>query len=134
VKIDAKAIGVGQYQHDVNQSELKKGLEDVVVSCVNSVGVEVNTASQELLTFVSGLGPALLAKNIIAYRNEHGPFTARRELRQVARLGAKAFEQCAGFLRIHGAANPLDASGVHPERYAIVQQMARDAGAAPWVS
>ncbi|MCJ7602782.1 MAG: RNA-binding transcriptional accessory protein [Desulfobulbaceae bacterium] len=127
VKIDAKAIGVGQYQHDVNQSELKKGLEDVVVSCVNSIGVEVNTASMELLTFVSGLGPAL-AKNIIAYRNEHGPFTARRELLKVPRLGAKAFEQCAGFLRIHGAANPLDASGVHPERYAIVQQMARDAG------
>jgi uncharacterized protein len=127
VKIDAKAIGVGQYQHDVNQSELKKGLEDVVVSCVNSVGVEVNTASMELLTFVSGLGPAL-AKNIIAFRNEQGPFTARRDLRQVPRLGAKAFEQCAGFLRIHGAANPLDASGVHPERYVVVQQMARDAG------
>jgi uncharacterized protein len=127
VKIDAKAIGVGQYQHDVNQSELKKGLEDMVVSCVNSVGVEVNTASQELLTFVSGLGPAL-AKNIIAFRNEHGPFSARQQLLKVPRLGAKAFEQCAGFLRIHGAKNPLDASGVHPERYAIVQQMARDAG------
>jgi len=127
VKIDAKAIGVGQYQHDVNQAELKKGLEDVVVSCVNSVGVEVNTASQELLTFVSGLGPAL-AKNIIAFRNEHGPFTGRRQLLKVPRLGAKAFEQCAGFLRIHGAANPLDASGVHPERYGLVEQMARDAG------
>jgi uncharacterized protein len=127
VKIDAKAIGVGQYQHDVSQSELKKGLEDVVVSCVNSVGVEVNTASQELLTFVSGLGPAL-AKNIVAFRNEHGPFTGRQQLLQVPRLGAKAFEQCAGFLRIHGAANPLDASGVHPERYVLVEQMARDAG------
>ncbi|MBU0909862.1 MAG: helix-hairpin-helix domain-containing protein, partial [Proteobacteria bacterium] len=127
VKIDAKAIGVGQYQHDVNQSELKKGLEDVVVSCVNSVGVEVNTASQELLTFVSGLGPAL-AKNIITFRNEHGPFAARQQLLKVPRLGAKAFEQCAGFLRIHGAKNPLDASGVHPERYAVVEQMARDEG------
>ncbi|MBU4262954.1 MAG: RNA-binding transcriptional accessory protein [Proteobacteria bacterium] len=127
VKIDAKAIGVGQYQHDVNQSELKKGLEDMVVSCVNSVGVEVNTASMELLTFVSGLGPAL-AKNIIAFRNEHGPFIARQQLLKVPRLGAKAFEQCAGFLRVHGAKNPLDASGVHPERYAVVQQMARDAG------
>lgn len=127
VKIDAKAIGVGQYQHDVNQAELKKGLEDVVVSCVNSVGVEVNTASQELLTLVSGLGPAL-ARNIIAFRNEHGPFTARRQLLQVPRLGAKAFEQCAGFLRIHGAADPLDSSGVHPERYGLVERMARDAG------
>ncbi|RJX27573.1 MAG: RNA-binding transcriptional accessory protein [Desulfurivibrio sp.] len=127
VKIEAKAIGVGQYQHDVNQAELKKGLEDVVVSCVNSVGVEVNTASQELLTLVSGLGPAL-ARNIIAFRNEHGPFTGRRQLLQVPRLGARAFEQCAGFLRIHGAADPLDASGVHPERYGLVERMARDAG------
>ncbi|MFZ5772662.1 MAG: Tex family protein [Thermodesulfobacteriota bacterium] len=127
VKIDAKAIGVGQYQHDVNQAELKKGLEDVVISCVNSVGVEVNTASQELLTMVSGLGPAL-ARNIIAFRNEHGPFTGRRQLLQVPRLGARAFEQCAGFLRIHGAADPLDASGVHPERYGLVERMARDAG------
>ncbi|MEW6521530.1 MAG: Tex family protein [Thermodesulfobacteriota bacterium] len=127
VKIDAKAIGVGQYQHDVNQAELKKGLEDVVVSCVNSVGVEVNTASQELLTLVSGLGPAL-ARNIIAFRNEHGPFTGRRQLLQVPRLGARAFEQCAGFLRIHGATDPLDASGVHPERYGLVERMARDAG------
>jgi uncharacterized protein len=127
VKIDPKAIGVGQYQHDVNQAELKKSLEDMVESCVNKVGVEVNTASAELLAHVSGLGP-VLAKNIIALRNEHGPFAARKELLKVARLGAKAFEQCAGFLRIHGARNPLDASAVHPESYAIVEQMARDGG------
>jgi len=127
VKLDPKAIGVGQYQHDVNQAALKKSLEDVVESCVNSVGVEVNTASMELLTHVSGLGPAL-AKNIIAHRNEHGPFAGRRELLKVSRLGAKAFEQCAGFLRIQGAKNPLDYSGVHPEQYAIVKQMAKDSG------
>jgi uncharacterized protein len=127
VKIDPKSIGVGQYQHDVNQAELKQGLEDVVVSCVNNVGVEVNTASTELLTFVSGLGP-VLAKNIVGYRDEHGPFTSRRELMKVPRLGERAFEQCAGFLRIHGAKNPLDRSAVHPERYDTVQQMARDAG------
>ena len=126
VKLDPKVIGVGQYQHDVNQAALKRSLEDVVESCVNSVGVEVNTASRELLSFVSGLGPAL-AGNIIAYRNENGPFTGRRQLLKVPRLGAKAFEQCAGFLRIRGAKNPLDASGVHPEQYAIVEQMARDA-------
>lgn len=125
VKLDPKVIGVGQYQHDVNQTALKKSLEDVVVSCVNSVGVEVNTASIELLTFVSGLGPSL-AKNIIAYRNEHGPFKSRKELLKVPRLGAKAFEQCAGFLRIQGAKNPLDYSGVHPEQYAIVTQMANN--------
>ncbi len=125
VKLDPKSIGVGQYQHDVNQAELKKGLEDVVVSCVNSVGVEVNSASAELLTSVSGLGP-VLAANIIAYRDEHGPFASRKELLKVPRLGAKAFEQCAGFLRIHGAENPLDDSAVHPERYEVVVQMAAD--------
>ncbi|MBW6520740.1 MAG: RNA-binding transcriptional accessory protein [Desulfoarculaceae bacterium] len=127
VKLDPKAIGVGQYQHDVNQAALKKSLEDVVISCVNSVGVEVNSASIELLTFVSGLGP-VLAKNIIAFRNEHGPFSSRSQLLKVPRLGAKAFEQCAGFLRIRGAKNPLDSSGVHPEQYSIVEQMARDCG------
>ncbi|MBU0961064.1 MAG: helix-hairpin-helix domain-containing protein, partial [Proteobacteria bacterium] len=105
--------------------ELKKGLEDVVVSCVNSVGVEVNSASQELLTYVSGLGP-VLAANIISYRDEHGPFGSRKELLKVPRLGAKAFEQCAGFLRIHGAKNPLDDSAVHPERYQTVMQMVAD--------
>jgi uncharacterized protein len=125
VKLDPKSIGVGQYQHDVNQGELKKGLEDVVVSCVNSVGVEVNSASQELLTYVSGLGP-VLAGNIIAYRDAHGPFACRKELMKVPRLGAKAFEQCGGFLRIHGAANPLDDSAVHPERYQTVVQMAAE--------
>ena len=127
VKLEPKSIGVGQYQHDVNQSELKKSLEDVVVSCVNAVGVEVNSASLELLTHVSGLGPSLAA-SIIQYRNENGPFTSRKELKKVPRLGAKAFEQCAGFLRIHDAENALDASGVHPERYAIVKKMATDAG------
>jgi uncharacterized protein len=127
VKLDPKVIGVGQYQHDVNQAALKKGLEDVVESCVNSVGVEINTASMELLTHVSGLGP-VLAKNIIAYRNEHGPFEGRRQLLKVPRLGAKAFQQCAGFLRIRGAENPLDYSAVHPEQYGIVEQMAADAG------
>lgn len=127
VKLDPKSIGVGQYQHDVNQSELKKSLEDVVTSCVNSVGVEVNSASLELLTYVSGLGPALAAA-IIQYRKETGPFTSRKELKKVSRLGAKAFEQSAGFLRIHAAKNPLDGSAVHPERYAIVEKMAADAG------
>jgi len=127
VKLDPKSIGVGQYQHDVNQSELKKSLEDVVTSCVNSVGVEVNSASLELLTYVSGLGPALAAA-IIQYRKETGPFTSRKELKKVPRLGAKAFEQSAGFLRIHAAKNPLDGSAVHPERYAIVEKMATDAG------
>ena len=125
VKIDPKAIGVGQYQHDVDQNALKNSLEDVVASCVNGVGVEVNTASAELLTSVSGLGP-VLARNIVAFRNENGPFASRKKLKDVPRLGAKAFEQCAGFLRIHGAANPLDSSGVHPERYGIVKQMAKD--------
>lgn len=127
VKLDPKSIGVGQYQHDVNQAELKRGLEDVVVSCVNSVGVEVNSASPELLAYVSGLGPVLGA-NIVAYRDEHGPFGTRKELLKVPRLGARAFEQCAGFLRIHGADNPLDDSAVHPERYATVTQMAADLG------
>ncbi len=129
VKIDAKSIGVGQYQHDVNQAELKKGLQEVVESCVNSVGVELNTASKELLTFVSGLGPTLAA-HIIDYRNGNGPFADRRELLKVPRLGPKAFEQCAGFLRIHGGANPLDASAVHPERYRLVEKMAANAGVA----
>jgi len=127
VKLDPKAIGVGQYQHDVNQKALKQSLEDVVISCVNKVGVEVNSASKELLAFVSGLGETLAA-NILAYRSEHGPFTERRQLLQVPRLGKKAFEQCAGFLRIHDGENPLDRSGVHPERYGIVKQMAKDCG------
>jgi len=127
VKLDPKAIGVGQYQHDVNQKALKQGLDDVVISCVNRVGVEVNSASQELLTFVSGLGPTLAA-NILAFRHEQGPFTDRKQLLKVPRLGKKAFEQCAGFLRIHDGTNPLDRSGVHPERYVLVQQMAKDCG------
>ncbi len=127
VKLDPKVIGVGQYQHDVNQTALKQSLEDVVISCVNNVGVEVNSASKELLAFVSGLG-ATLAANIIRYRDEKGPFTQRRQLLQVPRLGKKAFEQCAGFLRIQGGEHSLDRSGVHPERYAIVEQMATDCG------
>lgn len=125
VKIDAKSIGVGQYQHDVDQVKLKQGLDDVVVSCVNSVGVEVNTASKELLSYVSGLTPAL-ARNIVEYRNQNGPFRNREELMKVARFGEKVFEQSAGFLRIREAANPLDASAVHPESYGIVNQMAKD--------
>lgn len=125
VKIDAKSIGVGQYQHDVEQTKLKQGLDDVVVSCVNSVGVEVNTASKELLSYVSGLSPAL-AKNIVEYRNQNGPFKDRESLKKVARLGEKVFEQAAGFLRIREAKNPLDASAVHPESYRIVEQMAKD--------
>lgn len=127
VKIDPKSIGVGQYQHDVEQTELKKGLDDVVTSCVNNVGVEVNTASKELLTYVSGLGPHL-AKNIVEYRNENGPFRSRKALLKVPRLGPKAFEQAAGFLRIRDAENPLDASAVHPETYPIVDKMAKDLG------
>ena len=126
VKIDPKSIGVGQYQHDVDQGQLKGSLDDVVVSCVNAVGVEVNTASKELLTYVSGLGPQL-AKNIVTYRAEKGPFTSRRQLGNVPRLGPKAFEQAAGFLRIHGA-EPLDASAVHPESYSVVAAMAKDVG------
>jgi uncharacterized protein len=127
VKIDPKAIGVGQYQHDVDQAKLKAGLDDVVMSCVNSVGVEVNTASKELLSYVSGLGPQL-AKGIVEYRNQHGPFKGRAELQKVPRLGDKAFEQCAGFLRIQDAVNPLDRSAVHPERYDLINQFVTDLG------
>lgn len=127
VKIDAKAIGVGQYQHDVDQGELKKSLDLTVESCVNSVGVNLNTASKHLLTYVSGLGPAL-AQSIVDYRAANGAFASRKALLKVPRLGAKAFEQCAGFLRIPQAANPLDGTAVHPERYALVEQMAKDAG------
>lgn len=126
-KIDPKSIGVGQYQHDVDEGALKRGLDDTVVSCVNSVGVEVNTASKELLSYVSGLGPAL-AKNIVDYRNENGAFASRAALKKVPRLGPKAFEQAAGFLRIREAKNPLDASAVHPERYVLVEKMAEDLG------
>ncbi len=126
VKIDAKSIGVGQYQHDVDQNALKKSLDDVVMSCVNNVGVELNTASKQLLTYVSGLGPQI-AENIVNYRNEHGPFASREALKNVPRLGEKAFEQAAGFLRIRDAKNPLDKSAVHPERYQTVAQMAKDA-------
>jgi len=125
VKIDPKAIGVGQYQHDVDQTELKQSLDDTVMSCVNAVGVELNTASAALLTYVSGLGPALAAK-IVAWRDEHGPFPSRTALTDVPRLGAKAFVQAAGFLRIRNGENPLDASAVHPESYAIVDKMAGD--------
>ena len=125
VKIDAKSIGVGQYQHDVDQSKLKAALDQTVESCVNLVGVNVNTASRHLLTYVSGLGPAL-AQNIVDYRAANGPFRSRKELLKVPRMGAKAFEQCAGFLRIPHADNPLDNSAVHPESYAIVEKMAKD--------
>ena len=127
VKIDPKSIGVGQYQHDVDQGELKKSLEDVVMSCVNNVGVEVNTASAELLSYVSGIGPTLAA-NVVAHRDTNGPFGSRSELQKVPRLGPKAFEQAAGFLRIRDAANPLDASAVHPESYTVVDRMARERG------
>jgi uncharacterized protein len=127
VKIDPKAIGVGQYQHDVDQAALKRSLDDIVESCVNGVGVEVNTASKELLTYVSGLGPGL-AKSIVVYRNEQGPFVSRKALKKVPRLGPKAFEQAAGFLRIRGAQNPLDTSAVHPESYPVVEAMAKDVG------
>ncbi|MDR0691528.1 MAG: RNA-binding transcriptional accessory protein [Prevotellaceae bacterium] len=125
VKIDPKSIGVGQYQHDVDQTKLKESLDRVVESCVNNVGVNLNTASKHLLTYVSGLGPQL-AQHIVDYRAAHGAFKSRMELRQVKRLGEKAFEQCAGFLRIPDAVNPLDNSAVHPERYALVEQMAQD--------
>lgn len=128
VKIDPKSIGVGQYQHDVNQNLLQESLNDVVVSCVNNVGVELNTASKELLSYVSGIGP-VLAKKIVEHRAKKGPFASRQELLQVERLGEKAFEQCAGFLRIRNAANPLDRSAVHPERYELVERMARKVGA-----
>lgn len=127
VKIDPKSIGVGQYQHDVDQMKLRQGLDDVVMSCVNSVGVEINTASKELLSYVSGLSHSL-ARNIVEYRNQNGPFQSREALMQVPRLGEKVFEQAAGFLRIHQAPNPLDASAVHPESYPIVERMAQDMG------
>ncbi|HCM59716.1 MAG TPA: RNA-binding transcriptional accessory protein, partial [Bacteroidales bacterium] len=127
VKIDPKSIGVGQYQHDVDQTRLQASLDEVVMSCVNAVGVEVNTASPHLLTYVSGIGPKM-AQNIVDHRTENGPFRSRAELLKVKRMGEKAFEQAAGFLRIRGAANPLDSSAVHPESYHIVERMARDAG------
>ena len=127
VKIDPKSIGVGQYQHDVDQGLLKEQLDETVESCVNSVGVNLNTASSWLLRYVSGIGP-VLARNIVDYRAENGPFRSRSELMEVKRLGAKVFEQCAGFLRIPGATNPLDNTAVHPERYALVERMAADAG------
>jgi uncharacterized protein len=127
VKIDPKSIGVGQYQHDVDQSALKQALDDVVVSCVNAVGVDVNRASAQLLTYVSGLGQGL-ARNIVAFRDGNGPFTSREGLKAVPRLGPKAFEQCAGFMRIRNGNNPLDASAVHPESYGVVEAMARDLG------
>lgn len=125
VKLDPKSIGVGQYQHDVDQTALKNALDDVVMSCVNAVGVDVNTASKQLLTYVSGLGPTL-AENIVNYRNENGPFQTRKEILKVPRMGEKVFEQAAGFLRIRDGKNPLDASAVHPERYKLVEQMAKD--------
>lgn len=127
VKIDPKSIGVGQYQHDVNQSNLRKSLDSVVESCVNYVGVELNTASQELLSHVAGIGPTL-ARNIVKYRSENGFFSSRNDLRNVSKLGEKAFEQCAGFLRVRGSENRLDNSGIHPERYEIVEKMAADLG------
>jgi protein Tex len=127
VKIEAKSIGVGQYQHDVDQKQLQKELDTVVESCVNLVGVNINTASGHLLNLVSGLGP-VLAQNIVAYRKENGPFSSRSDLKNVPRLGPKAFEQCAGFLRIPGAENPLDNSAVHPERYSLVERIAEDKG------
>lgn len=125
VKINPKSIGVGQYQHDVDQNALKQSLDDVVVGCVNAVGVEVNTSSKQLLMYVSGLGPQL-AGNIVEHRNQHGPFRTREELRSIPKLGPKTFEQAAGFLRVHGGVNPLDASAVHPESYHIVDAMAKD--------
>lgn len=127
VKIDPKSIGVGQYQHDVDQSALRTGLDDTVMSCVNGVGVEVNTASKELLTYVSGLGPSL-AQNIVKYREQNGPFKSREQIKLVPRLGEKAFEQAAGFLRIRNAENPLDSSAVHPESYSLVNRIAADMG------
>ena len=127
VKIDPKSIGVGQYQHDVDQTKLKHQLDQTVESCVNQVGVNLNTASSHLLQYVSGLG-VTLAKNIIDYRKENGAFTSRAQLKKVPRLGPSAYQQCAGFLRIPGAKNPLDNSAVHPESYPIVEQMAKDLG------
>ena len=125
VKIDAKSIGVGQYQHDVDQTKLKNELDIVVQSCVNTVGVNINTASESLLSYVSGIGPKL-AENMVAFRNEHGAFTSRNNIKKVPRLGGKAFEQGAGFLRIKNAKNPLDDSAVHPESYDVVKRMAKD--------
>jgi uncharacterized protein len=125
VKIDPKSIGVGQYQHDVNQKMLQESLQTTVESCVNYVGVELNTASKQLLSYVSGVGPSL-AQNIVDYRNENGAFASREDLKNVPRFGAKAFQQAAGFLRIRGAENPLDASAVHPESYSVVSKMAAD--------
>ena len=125
VKIDPSSIGVGQYQKDVNQTELKRALDHTVVSCVNRVGVNVNTASKHLLTYISGLGPQL-AQNIVNYRSENGPFKFRKELMKVPRMGPKAFEQSAGFLRVPGSSQPLDNSAVHPESYPIVERMAKD--------
>jgi uncharacterized protein len=127
VKIDPKSIGVGQYQHDVNQKKLQGKLDAVVESCVNAVGVDLNTASEHLLTYVSGLGYSL-ARNIVAYRKANGAFESRKDLKEVPRLGGKAFEQAAGFLRIKNAKNPLDSTAVHPESYAIVRKMAKDVG------
>jgi uncharacterized protein len=127
VKIDPRSIGVGQYQHDVDAGELQQALDDVVTSCVNAVGVELNNAGRELLTYVSGLSSGL-AENLVAYRAEHGPFSSRQELRSVPGLGAKTFEQAAGFLRIRDGKHPLDTSAVHPEQYPLVEQMAGDAG------
>jgi len=127
VKIDPKSIGVGQYQHDVHQTQLKESLDRTVESCVNAVGINLNTASKHLLTYVSGLGP-VLAQNIVNFRAENGAFKKRSELKKVPRLGDKAFEQCAGFLRIKEAPNPLDNTAVHPERYALVEEMAADLG------
>ncbi|MBD5323095.1 MAG: RNA-binding transcriptional accessory protein [Bacteroides sp.] len=128
VKIDPKSIGVGQYQHDVNQTRLKESLDHVVETCVNAVGINVNTASRQLLSYVSGIGPALAA-NIVKYRTENGPFATRTDLMKVSRMGEKAFQQCAGFLRIPDSANPLDNTAVHPERYALVEKMAADVNA-----
>ncbi len=125
MKIDPKSIGVGQYQHDVDQGNLKKSLDEVVESCVNMVGVNLNTSSMHLLTYVSGLGPAL-AQHVVDYRQEIGGFTSRKQLLKVPRMGARAYEQCAGFLRIEDAENPLDNSAVHPESYHIVEKMAGD--------
>jgi len=127
VKIDPRSIGVGQYQHDVDQGKLKKSLDDEVMSCVSAVGVELNTASKELLAYVPGLGPAI-ARSIVEYRHQNGPFCNRAQLKKVPRLGPKAYEQAAGFLRIRDSKNPLDATAVHPESYPVVEQMARDMG------
>ncbi|NQV75661.1 MAG: helix-hairpin-helix domain-containing protein, partial [Bacteroidetes bacterium] len=125
VKIDPKSIGVGQYQHDVDQNQLQSSLDDTVISCVNAIGVELNTASKQILSYISGLGPQL-AQNIVEYRNMNGAFKRRNDLKKIPRLGEKAFEQAAGFLRIRNAEHPLDSSAVHPERYTLVEKMAKD--------